>query len=464
MTGETILTAAELASIRREYRGASLLPARAYHDPAILEWEREHILRRDWVMVARESRTSRSPARFTLLELDGENVILVRGRDDVIRAFYNVCRHRGTAVEERECGKAVRFQCPYHAWIYDLDGHAHPGEAHRGPRGLLPSTPSGSRRSAAATWQGFVFLNLVRRRRSRRSRTSWATSSSTSPASTSRTLRSAKRIDYDVAANWKFIAENYSECYHCPGVHPQLNKLTPYDLGGDYEPDGAWQGGWMELVGGAETMALDGGHGSRHGRPPMCGITAEDEARIYYYVLWPLDVPLDPPGLPARPPPRARRTPATRRSICEWLFEEDTIARPDFDPSEPVAFWDLTNQQDWHVCELQQRGTRSRSWIAGRYSNNEASVHAFDQMVADRYAGDGVESHRTVRDRYDVPPPKVDPGHHHTGNGASDADDDATHHPGRTGTRRVRRLPGVPDAHLRGSTARGAPPLGPRAA
>ncbi len=55
-------------------------------------------------------------------------------------------------------------------------------------------------------------------------------------------------MTYEVDANWKFIAENYSECYHCPGIHPQLNKLTPYDLGGDFAPTGPWQGGWMELV------------------------------------------------------------------------------------------------------------------------------------------------------------------------------------------------------------------------
>jgi hypothetical protein len=81
---------------------------------------------------------------------------------------------------------------------------------------------------------------------------------------------------------------------------------------------------------------------------------------------------------------------------------------PGFDPSDAVAFWDLTNRQDWHVCELQQVGTRSASWTAGRYSNQEPSVHAFDLMAVDRYAGDGVASRRTVRERYDVPPPKSD--------------------------------------------------------
>jgi Rieske 2Fe-2S family protein len=402
----TPFTPEELASVRREYRSATLLPKRAYHDPAVLDWEREHILRRDWILVAREEDVP-DPRSFRLLDVDGENVILVRGRDGVLRAFYNVCRHRGTAVEERECGQAVRFQCPYHAWIYDLDGRLVRAK-HTDDLEDFSLETYGLAPIRLATWQGFVFLNLA--------------DGDVEPLEDQlgdlaghfarfdfRTLRSANRIEYEVAANWKFIAENYSECYHCPGVHPQLNHLTPYDLGGDYDPDGAWQGGWMELVGDAETMALDVTdplhHGSRDGRPSMCGITAEDERRIYYYVVWPLAFLSIHPDylLVHRLVPRDE---GHTLVICDWLFEESTIAAPGFDPAEPVAFWDLTNRQDWHVCELQQQGTRSRSWAAGRYSTIEASVQAFDLMLADRYLGEPLRSRRTVRERYDVPPPK----------------------------------------------------------
>lgn len=185
--------------------------------------------------------------------------------------------------------------------------------------------------------------------------------------------------------------------------------MTPYDLGGDFEPHGAWQGGWMDLVGEAETMALDGGHGSRDGRPPMRGISAEDECRSFYYVLWPvtfISIHPDYLLLPRLVPEGPDRT----RVICDWLFEAETIAMAGFDPSDAVAFWDLTNRQDWHVCELQQRGTASRSWVAGRYSNQEASVHAFDRMVADRYAGDPISATRTVRERYGVLPPRLEGG------------------------------------------------------
>ena len=75
---------------------------------------------------------------------------------------------------------------------------------------------------------------------------------------------------------------------------------------------------------------------------------------------------------------------------CEWYFDPREMAKPDFNPEEAIAFWDLTNVQDWHVCELQQQGTKSRAFSQGRYSSLESSVHGFDLMCADRYASDGI--------------------------------------------------------------------------
>ncbi len=404
MPDTSILTAAELDSIRRPYRGARLLPRRAYHDPAIFEWERENVLRKDWVIVGRAEEAP-DPGTYFTAELDGEPLLIVHGRDGRLRAFYNVCRHRGTAVVSEPCGTAVRFQCPYHAWIYDLDGKLVRAK-HTDDLDDFSFEEYGLATVGCETWQGFVFINL---------------DPNAAPLATQlgdldehlgrfefADLKAARTITYDVASNWKFIAENYSECYHCPPLHPQLNKLTPYDVGGDYAPDGAWQGGWMELVAGAETMALDGGQGSKHGRPPMCGMTAEDERRIFYYVVWPMAfLSIHPDYLLVHRliPVAADRTTV----VCQLLFENTTMALPDFDPADAVAFWDLTNSQDWHVCEMQQRGTKSRSWVSGRYSNQEASVHAFDQMIAERYAGLPFSALRTVRERYDQPVPKEAP-------------------------------------------------------
>ena len=286
-TGATApITPDEIATVRREYRAASLLPKRAYHDPAIFDWEREHVLRTDWIMVAREVDVP-DPGTYTLVELDGENIIVVRGRDHALRAFFNVCRHRGTAVAEEACGKVVRFQCPYHAWIYDLDGSLIRAK-HTEDLDDFSFDGFGLAPIRLETWQGFIFLNLDPEAAPLAAQLGdlvdhWSRFDFSA-------LRSAKRVEYDVNANWKFIAENYSECYHCPGVHPQLNRLTPYDLGGDFDPNGAWQGGWNELVDTADTMSLGEGtvHGSTNGRPSMRGITPQDERRIYYYVLWPM--------------------------------------------------------------------------------------------------------------------------------------------------------------------------------
>ena len=388
-----ILTDEELASVRRPFRGARLLPGRAYHDPAIHEWERANFFRADWVIVGRANEAP-DPATYFLTELDGESIIVVRGRDEELRAFYNVCRHRGTAVVEEPCGKAVRFQCPYHAWIYDLEGNLVRAK-HTEDLEEFGLEEYGLAPIRLETWQGFVFLNL---------------DSGAKPLADQLgdlvdhvarfdfgALRPARTIEYDVAANWKFIAENYSECYHCPGLHPQLNRLTPYDLGVEYQTNGAWQGGWMEFSDGVETMALDGGQGSRRGRPAMAGMTAEDERRVDYLVVWPaafLSVHPDYLLVHRLTPDGPARTKVT----CELLFEPETMARPDFDASEAIDFWNLTNTQDWHVCELQQNGTKSRSWVAGRYSNQEEGVHAFDQMVADRYAGETLASARADRE------------------------------------------------------------------
>ena len=396
------LSPEEIASVRKPYRAASLLPGRAYHDDAIHAFELDRFFGHDWVVVGREE-DAPDPGTYFLAEVADEPLILVRGRDGVLRGFYNVCRHRGTAVVEEPCGKAVRFQCPYHAWIYDLDGSLIRAK-HTDDLEDFALAEYGLATVRTATWQGFVFANLDP---SAPDLDAWL---GDLPGHLARFDFSALRVAhtqvYEVDANWKFIAENYSECYHCPGIHPQLNRLTPYDLGGDYAPDGPWQGGWMELVDSAETMALEGGH--RAGRPAMAGITEVDDRRIYYYLVWPtIFLSIHPDYLLVHRLEPAG--PGHSRITCQWLFEPATIEAPGFDPSDAIGFWDLTNRQDWHVCELQQRGTRSRSWTAGRYSNQEPSVHAFDLMVVDRYADDGIESRRTARARYDLPVPKDDP-------------------------------------------------------
>jgi glycine betaine catabolism A len=376
------VSAADVAATRRPVDQARLLPPHVFHDTAVFEYEQRAWFARTWLCVGREEDVA-EPGSYLLARLPSESAIVIRDGRSGLHALSNVCRHRGSTILDDPSGRVVRLQCPYHAWVYDLDGTLMRAP-HTAEISEFDTREHGLRRLRLDTWQGFLFVNfdpdagplsdhladLPQRVASHR------------PAD----LRRARRIEYDVRANWKVIAENYSECYHCPGVHPQLNRLTPYDRGRNFESRGPWAGGWMELVDDAQTMSTNG---HAHGRPPLPGLSADDERRIYYFVVWPnLLLSLHPDYVMTHQVWPVE--PGRSRVVCEWHFQPETMALPGFDPTDAIDFWDLTNRQDWAVCERQQQGTRSAHYTAGRYSLMEDMVHAFDLMVADRYAEDGV--------------------------------------------------------------------------
>ena len=385
---ESPVSPAEVAATRQPTRQAHVLPPRVFHDPAVLAYEQEAWFAGGWVSVGREEDVL-EPGRYFLAGVAGESLIVVRGSDGRLRAFHNVCRHRGARLVEEPCGKEPRFQCPYHAWIYDLEGRL------RTPRHtelLVDFDPAewGLVPARLETWQGFVFLDLSGDAPPLREHLGDLV------AGFDRfdlgALRRAERIDYDVKANWKALAENYLECYHCPGVHPQLNKITPYNLGQYLPWQGPFCGSYMEVLPEYETLSLTG---EAAGRPAIFGMTEEDHHRVYYFALFPNQlISLHPDYLMAHwiTPLEPGRTLVR----CEWYFDPVEMAKPGFDPSDAIGFWDLTNRQDWHVCELQQQGTASRAYTPGRYSAIESSVQGFDLMVADRYANDGIV---TAQDR-----------------------------------------------------------------
>ncbi|MGH2926010.1 MAG: RHO alpha subunit C-terminal catalytic domain-containing protein, partial [Solirubrobacterales bacterium] len=195
-------------------------------------------------------------------------------------------------------------------------------------------------------------------------------------------LRRAARIVYAVDATWKAIAENYSECLHCPGVHPELNELSNYMSGQVMEGAGAWCGGSMVLTEGAATMGREGGHATS--RPPIEGLSGDDLTSVLYFVLFPNTLVSLHPDY-AMVHTLWPKAPDRTEVVCEWFFEPSTIAADGFDPSDAIEFWDQVNREDWHVCELTNQGVRTRGYVAGRYSAEEIDVHAFDVMVAERY-------------------------------------------------------------------------------
>ncbi len=152
--------------------------------------------------------------------------------------------------------------------------------------------------------------------------------------------------------------------------------------GEEIEGAGAWCGGSMILREGYSTMAVDGGDGN--GRPPIDGLSGDDLISVLYLVLFPnalVSLHPDYVMLHTLWPREPGRTDVT----CEWFFEPRAIEAAGFDPSDAIDFWDKVNRQDWHVCELTQKGVRTRGYVPGRYSAMEADVHNFDVMVAERY-------------------------------------------------------------------------------
>jgi Rieske 2Fe-2S family protein len=380
------LSADELAQTRRPVDSAQLLPPRVFHDPSIFDFEQRNWFARTWLCVAREGDVA-EPGSYILVGIGNESVIVVRDRMGTLNAFNNVCRHRGSTIldpaTDGAAGRVVRFQCPYHAWTYDLDGALQRAphterlvDFEDADNGLVPV--------ALDTWAGFVFINL--------DPDAGALSDYLAdlPAAVTDypigSLRRARRIEYEVGSNWKFIGENYSECYHCPGLHPQLNKLTPVRPGRRLRVARAL-GGRLD---GAGRRRRDDGPRRRPPQWPaaLAGITPIDERRVYYYVLWPNTfISIHPTTSWSTGWCRRRRQ---ARSCATGCSSRRRWPAPDFDASDAVDFWDLTNRQDWHVCELQQPGHEvAQLGRAGRFSNQEASVHAFDLMCADHYANDG---------------------------------------------------------------------------
>lgn len=351
------------------------LPARYYTDPAVFREELERFFCRMWVCAGRADQIA-APGDYFLREIADESVIVTRDETGEIRAFYNVCRHRGTRICTTPEGHfAGRIQCPYHAWTYRLDGRLI-GAPHMGERGFQKEEyPLNLVHSGV--WDGHIFINLAANPPPLASQL--ADLPGKFRAWTMQDLRLFRRIVYEVPANWKLIILNYNECLHCPVLHPLLNRLTDY-LGADNEPpQPTYMGGTMGFRNGAETMSLDG----KRRREYLPGLGERDRQRVCYYAIYPnLFLSLHPDYMLTHTlwPRACDRT----EIVCEWHFHPDEMARPGFDPSDAIEFWDITNREDWGISAKSQLGIKSRAYRPGPYSEREALLHAFDEWVLER--------------------------------------------------------------------------------
>jgi len=172
-----------------------------------------------------------------------------------------------------------------------------------------------------------------------------------------------RRLSYDVRANWKVLAENYNECYHCGPVHPELCRLVPAFGGGGQDLD--WEGGVPHRAG-AWTFTVSG----TSDRAPFPDLDVDERVRHKGELVYPnllLSLAAEHVAAFVLQPRAVDRT----RVVCDLLFSPEEVARPTFDPSDAADLWDVVNRQDWAICESVQRGMSSRAYQQGWYAPME---------------------------------------------------------------------------------------------
>ena len=353
-----------------ELSGARTLPQRFFISEEVFAREQSQIFSSQWLCVGHQGQVA-NPGDYFAQDMAGESLIIVRDRNGELRAFYNVCRHRGTRLCEEKSGRfRETLQCPSHAWTYGLDG-ALVGAPHMDKVEGFDKAEHALHKLPLALWEGFIFVNLAET----------PTPLETVFAPIFRKfshwnlprLRSARRIEYNVVANWKLIFENYSECYHCPLVHPALSKLTPYDSAENDLCEGPFLGGFMPITKG-HSLTMSGNACAM----PVGDIKAEDHHRVFYYSIFPnLLLSMHPDYVMVHQ--IWPQSPSHSLIYCDWLFHPDAFGRPDSHPDDAIEFWDMTNKQDWHVCELSQKGIASRAYQPGPYSPRESIPAAWDR-------------------------------------------------------------------------------------
>jgi glycine betaine catabolism A len=352
---------------------ATTLPQRYYTDAELFRAEIERFFFDRWICVGRAEQLAR-PGDYVVAEVADESVIVTRDLQGNLRAFYNVCRHRGTrlCVEAEGSFAGRRIVCPYHAWTYGLDGELL-GAPQMDEDFSRADYPLHAVRVDA--WEGHVFVHLGEAAQPLAEQLVPLTERF-APWQMA-LLERHRQIVYDVRANWKLIVANYNECLHCPVLHPTLNRLTDALDVDNAVPTAAFIGGSMGFKGDAETMSVDG----VRRRDYLPGLSNTERKLVHYYAIYPnLLLSLHPDYMMThRLMPRAvDRT----EIVCEWHFHPAEIAKPDFQSADAVDFWDRTNCEDWHISELSQSGIRSRAYRPGPYSKREGLLQAFDRVVA----------------------------------------------------------------------------------
>jgi Rieske 2Fe-2S family protein len=359
----------------------STLPGDYYTDPEIFALEQERIFESMWFCVARSSELDK-PGAFRTVDVGRESILVTRARDNSIRAFFNVCRHRGAKLCTEESGEVKRaFQCPYHAWTYDLQGKlvAAPNLTKMPDIGR---TEYGLVNVHVREWLGYVWVCLAEEPPSFEEQTLGEVITRLGDVESIERydiaeLEVGRRIVYDVKANWKLIIENFMECYHCATIHPELTEVLP-EFADGYAAQ-YFVGHGAEFGEGIQGFTVDGSEGVD--RIPT---VSEDQDRRYYAITIKPQVFIN--LVPDHVIFHRMYPVAADRTIveCDWLYLKDVVASGK-DVSRSVELFDRVNRQDFDACERCQPAMSSRLYAKGGVLvPSEHHIGAFHDWIHDR--------------------------------------------------------------------------------
>lgn len=358
------------------------LPREAYVSADWFHREMQSVFRNQWVCVGRAADVAANTMRRFPV---GSCSVIVCNSNGRLSAFHNVCRHRGSELckgEEQPLGKLIT--CPYHAWAYAADdGHlvstafAHPTpDFIKAGHGLEPV--------AIKVWKGFLFLHTG---------VNPGELSSDVPLATLANwplddLITGHRWTNELDCNWKVFWENYSECLHCPGIHPELCDMVPIYGTGVMGPSEAL--GWTPDQKPARNLKPGANSWTASGKP--CGpafstlTDQEREAGYTFITLWPsiyIVAHVDYVRAVRLEPLSPERT----RLVAEWYFPKLTLEQDGFDASEVAGFAKLVMAQDGEAAEMNQRGMRSPAFVRGRLMPEEYEIHRFHRWLMRQMEG-----------------------------------------------------------------------------
>jgi choline monooxygenase len=339
---------------------AETIPSAWYTDPEFHALDRDAIFATAWQQVA-DVHQLQSSGDHVVTDVAGEPIIVVRGKDGALRAFYNVCRHRGGPLAMKD-GSADMLICNYHGWTYQLDGMLR-GVPHFNRVELFDKRDYGLTPLRVAEWEGLVFVSLAERPQPLETSVR-GIRERIAPTRIGQ-LRFARRIAYDVQANWKVYVDNYLEGYHVPYVHPELYKLYDYE-GYVTEVHDRYSVQVGPLTGGSNVYTGGGGE-------------------ALYYQIFPnlmLNV------VPGRLQSNVVIPLAADRCKVIFRYYYDDVASPAAREriEADIAFSDKVQQEDAEICERVQKGLGSRAYDRGRFSVRfEEGVYHFQALLKSAY-------------------------------------------------------------------------------